>query len=359
MGRLNPMLDWTNAADRDVNRLIFSGLIRFDSHGLPQPDLAESWGTSVDGTVYNFYLRPNARWHDGTPVTSDDVIYTIELIKSSGSLFPKDIKDLWSHIEVKRLNENEFQFKLPEPFAPFLDYATFGILPKHLLEKYVEDGKLREDASAELKSIRQRVQQAVDVGYIGLQTGLDQLVGQAEHARLGFGGVLQGAVAPAPLFKRRLDPGVLVHLLAHEGYDVAALERLVDQEAGLLGVSGITADMKTLLALRAREPAGAGAVELFCHQLRKNVGALAAVLGGIDTLVFTGGIGEHAAPVRWEACSGLEHLGIRLDRERNTRHDPVISIEGSACTVRVVPTDEDLMIARHTRTVLETVQEER
>ena len=156
-----------------------------------------------------------------------------------------------------------------------------------------------------------------------------------------------------------LDPGVLVHLLAHEGYDVAALERLVDQEAGLLGVSGITADMKTLLALRAREPAAAEAIELFCHQLRKNVGALAAVLGGIDTLVFTGGIGEHAAPVRWEACSGLEHLGIRLDRERNTRHDPVISIEGSACTVRVVPTDEDLMIARHTRTVLETVQEER
>ena len=149
-----------------------------------------------------------------------------------------------------------------------------------------------------------------------------------------------------------LDPGVLVHLLAHEGYDVAAVERLVDQEAGLLGVSGITADMKTLLAVRQKEPAAAEAVELFCHQLRKTVGALAAVLGGIDTLVFTGGIGEHAAPVRWEACSGLEHLGMRLDRERNARHDPVISVDESACTVRVVPTDEDLMIARHTRTVL-------
>ena len=149
-----------------------------------------------------------------------------------------------------------------------------------------------------------------------------------------------------------LDPGILVHLLAHEGYDVAALERLVDHEAGLLGVSAISADMKTLLAARAGEPAAAEAVELFCHQLRKNVGALAAVLGGIDTLVFTGGIGEHAAPVRREACSGLEHLGIRLDPERNARHDPVISADESACTVRVVPTDEDLMIARHTRTVL-------
>ena len=156
-----------------------------------------------------------------------------------------------------------------------------------------------------------------------------------------------------------LDPGVLLHLLAHERYDVAALERLVDREAGLLGVSGITADMKTLLAVRQHEPAAARAVGLFCHQLRKNVGALAAILGGIDALVFTGGIGEHAAPVRWEACSGLEHLGIHLDRERNARHDPVISVEGSTCTVRVVPTDEDLMIARHTRTVLGTMQEQR
>ncbi|MEW6404242.1 MAG: peptide ABC transporter substrate-binding protein [Chloroflexota bacterium] len=139
MGRLNPMLDWNNSADRDVNRLIFSGLIRFDSHGMPQPDLVESWGVSVDGTVYNFFLRPDARWHDGTPVTSDDVIYTIELIKSSGSLFPQDIKELWSQVEVKQLNDREFQFRLPEPFAPFLDYATFGVLPKHLFESIPAD----------------------------------------------------------------------------------------------------------------------------------------------------------------------------------------------------------------------------
>jgi len=139
MGRLNPMLDWNNTADRDVNRLIFSGLIRFDSHGLPQADLAESWGTSADGTIYNFSLRPNAVWHDGEPVTSDDVIYTIELIKSSASLFPQDIKDLWSQIEVKKLNEQTLQFRLPEPFAPFLDYATFGVLPKHLLEDIPAD----------------------------------------------------------------------------------------------------------------------------------------------------------------------------------------------------------------------------
>ena len=149
-----------------------------------------------------------------------------------------------------------------------------------------------------------------------------------------------------------LDPGVLLHLLTHEGYDVAAIQRLVDHEAGLLGVSGISPDMKTLLDARAGTLAAAEAIELFCHQLRKYVGALAAVLGGIDTLVFTGGIGEHAAPVRWEACRGLEHLGIRLDPGRNARHEPVVSAAGSACTVRIVHTDEDLMIARHTRAVL-------
>ena len=149
-----------------------------------------------------------------------------------------------------------------------------------------------------------------------------------------------------------LDPGVLVHLLMHEGYDAAAIERLVDHKSGLLGVSGVTSDMKALLETRATQPHAAEAVELFCHVLRKHIGAFAAVLGGIDTLVFTGGIGERAAPVREDTCRGLEHLGIQIDRTRNARHDPVISAPGSACTVRIVPTDEDLMIARHTRALL-------
>ena len=139
MGRLNPMLDWNNPTDRDINRLIFSGLMKFDGRGMPQPDLADSWGESADGTTYNFSIRTNAKWHDGEPVTSDDVIFTIEAIKSSGSLFPQDIKDLWSQIEVKKLNDQTLQFTLPEPFAPFLDYTTFGILPKHLLENVPAD----------------------------------------------------------------------------------------------------------------------------------------------------------------------------------------------------------------------------
>jgi peptide/nickel transport system substrate-binding protein len=135
LGRLNPLLDWNNAADRAVNRLLFSGLIRFDERGMPQADVAEGWGVSEDGTIYNFTIRDNAVWHDGEPVTSDDVIFTVERMKSEGSLYPQDIKDLWDKIEVTRLNDKNLKFTLPEPYVPFIDYLTFGILPEHLLEE--------------------------------------------------------------------------------------------------------------------------------------------------------------------------------------------------------------------------------
>lgn len=139
LGRLNPLLDWSNSADRAVNRLLFSGLIRFDDHGMPQADLAEAWGVAQDGTVYNFSIRQNAVWHDGTPVTSDDVLFTIDRMKSAGSLYPQDIKDLWGKIEVTKLNDKNLKFTLPEPFVPFMDYLTFGVLPKHLLEEIPAD----------------------------------------------------------------------------------------------------------------------------------------------------------------------------------------------------------------------------
>jgi len=149
-----------------------------------------------------------------------------------------------------------------------------------------------------------------------------------------------------------LDPGVLLYLMRERNYDARRLERLVNDEAGLLGVSGISPDMKTLLERREREPAAAQAVEMFCYQVRKHIGALAAVLGGLDTLVFTGGIGERAAPVRWEICEGLDHFGIRLDPQQNALHADTVSTPESRCVVRVIPTNEDLMIARHTCNVI-------
>ena len=133
LGRLNPLLDAANPADRAVDRLLYSSLIRFDSRGSAQGDLTESWGISQDGTVYNFSLRNEAVWHDGTPVTSEDVIFTIELMRDENLPLPPDLQEFWSQIEVAALNEKTLQFKLPEPFSPFLDHLTFGILPKHLL----------------------------------------------------------------------------------------------------------------------------------------------------------------------------------------------------------------------------------
>jgi acetate kinase len=149
-----------------------------------------------------------------------------------------------------------------------------------------------------------------------------------------------------------LDPGLLLYLMRDQGYDERRLEHLLGEEAGLQGISATTSDMKTLLAQRAHDPRAAEAVAMFCASIRKQVGALATVLGGVHTLVFTGGIGERAAPVRWEICQGLEHLGVRLDPGRNSSDTETISAPESSCTVRVIPTNEDLMIARHTRTVL-------
>jgi len=149
-----------------------------------------------------------------------------------------------------------------------------------------------------------------------------------------------------------LDPGVLLHLMREKSFDHDRLDDAVNGQAGLLGVSGISPDMKILLEQKEREPRAAQAVELFCYQLRKHIGAMTAVLGGLDTLVFTGGIGEHAATVRWDVCCELAYLGIRLDAERNAAHAEIISAPGSTCTVRIIPTNEDLMIARQTRALL-------
>ena len=173
--------------------------------------------------------------------------------------------------------------------------------------------------------------------------------GKPQDTTMGFsnlGGLMMGTRCGD------LDPGILLYLMDEKGYDARQLERLLYQSSGLIGVSGISSDMKTLLDQCATEPHAAQAIELFCYTARKYIGALSAVLGGLDTLVFTGGIGERAAPVRWMVCHGLDYLGIRLDPMENDTNAGIISKKNSPCTVRVIPTNEDLMIARHTRALL-------
>ncbi len=134
--RFNPLLDAFNSADRDVDRLLFSGLIKFDARGLPTADLAEAWGVSLDGTIYNFTLKPDLKWSDGEPLTTRDVLFTIELMRNGGDIIPADLQEFWKSVEVLDFTDTQMQFKLPEPFAPFLDYLTFGILPEHILSGY-------------------------------------------------------------------------------------------------------------------------------------------------------------------------------------------------------------------------------
>jgi acetate kinase len=140
-----------------------------------------------------------------------------------------------------------------------------------------------------------------------------------------------------------LDPGVLLHLLDHGGWDATRLARLVNHEAGLLGVSGISADMRRLLELRGRDTHADQAVTMYCRSVRKAIGALASELGGLDLLVFTGGIGERASAVRREICQGLEHLGV-LHAEEGA----IPASTRRSARVRVVPTNENLIIARQT-----------
>lgn len=131
--RFNPLLDTYNAVDRDVDALVYSGLVRFDSRGVPYPEMAESWGISQDGMTYNFALRPGIIWHDGEPLTAQDVLFTIEMLREGDGLVPADLTAFWQKVEVNTFDDLTLQFILPEPFSPFLDYLTFGILPQHLL----------------------------------------------------------------------------------------------------------------------------------------------------------------------------------------------------------------------------------
>jgi acetate kinase len=149
-----------------------------------------------------------------------------------------------------------------------------------------------------------------------------------------------------------LDPGLLWYLARTENMSAKKFNEMVNFQSGLLGISETSSDMHDLLASEAHDVRAAEAVALFCYQVRKWIGAFAAALGGLDTLVFAGGIGENAATVRARICDGLGFLGIELDQQRNARHEPWISSGTGRVKVRVIRTDEELMIARSVMRIL-------
>jgi acetate kinase len=176
--------------------------------------------------------------------------------------------------------------------------------------------------------------------------------GRPVDTTMGFsplGGVMMGT-RPGDL-----DPGALLHLLREARYTLRELEDVLTRQSGLLGVSGSSADMQQLLQRRATDSAAAEAVELFVYLARKQIGALVAVLDGLDTLVFTGGIGTNAAAVRSEIAAGLAFLDLKLDPARNVAGAPIVSADGTLVVVRVMETNENLMVARHTWATLESL----
>jgi acetate kinase len=143
-----------------------------------------------------------------------------------------------------------------------------------------------------------------------------------------------------------LDPAVLLHCM-EQGMSAGAISALINQQSGLLGVSGSSADMRELLQRAPHDHRAQQAVDLFCYRARQYLGAYTAVLGGVDLIVFTGGMGERAPEVRSRICAGMDYLGITLNSERNAANAAIISGDTSRVVVRVMHTDENLMMARH------------
>lgn len=186
------------------------------------------------------------------------------------------------------------------------------------------------------------------VAHLGNGASMCAMVGgRSVASTMGF-----TAVEGLPMGTRSgaLDPGVVLYLMDELAMDPRAIEKLLYQESGLLGMSGVSSDMRTLLA--SDEPRARFAIDVFCYRIARELGSLAAAAGGLDALVFTGGIGEHAAPVRARVMAASEWLGLHLDAAANDANGPRISAAGPA-RAWVVPTNEELMIARHTHALID------
>ncbi|MDM0015378.1 acetate/propionate family kinase [Variovorax sp. J22P168] len=147
-----------------------------------------------------------------------------------------------------------------------------------------------------------------------------------------------------------IDPGVILYLMDQRGMDARAIERLIYGQSGLLGVSGVSSDMRELL--ESDRPGARVAIDLLVYRIGRELGSLAAALGGLDAIVFTAGIGERAAAIRERVCRDAAWLGVEFDPDANARHGPRIATPGSSVAAWVIPTNEELMIARHTRDLL-------
>ena len=281
----------------------------------------------------------------------------------------KVLKDLISFIPLAPLHEphnvagiRALQALLPKvPQIACFDTAfhrsqpavaqTFG-LPRALTEegikRYGFHGLSYEFIARTLPEHTTKADGRVIVAHLGNGASMSAMVGcKCKASTLGFStidGLMMGTRCG------NLDPGVVLHLMETKGWGVKEMTRILYKESGLLGVSGISQDMRTLLA--SDQPEAEEAVNLFCYRIVREIGSLVAAASGLDALVFTGGIGEHAAEVRRRVCAQLEWLGIRVNNEANQADQIHISSKESTIDVMVIPTNEELMMALHVQKLL-------
>jgi acetate kinase len=228
-------------------------------------------------------------------------------------------------------------------FALPREYESRGVL------RYGFHGLSYEDVAQRLRELGGgRLPERVIIARLGNSAGMCALRGGRSVATtMGFS-TLDGLVMGTRV--GNLDPGVMLHLLRSDGLKPRQLEDLLYNRSGLLGLSGISADMKTLLA--SDDPRAGDAVDQFCYAITRHLGSLAGALGGLDALVFTGGIGVNAASVRARICEGAAWLGLVIDMQANATGSPTISQMKSAVSAWVIAADEEHLIARHTRRLL-------
>jgi acetate kinase len=217
--------------------------------------------------------------------------------------------------------------------------------------RYGFHGLSYEYIMSELQRLEgERSNERVIIAHLGSGASLVAVKeGKSVDTSMGFT-PLEGLVMSAR--SGDVDPGALLYLLEQKKISVKELDTILNKKSGLLGVSAKSGDMRVLLDEIQEDPRAEEAVDLFCYRVKKYIGAYAAVLGGLDLLVFAGGIGEHAPAVRQRVCDGLDFLGIRLDGAGNEANEALISVPQSRVKVRVINTNEDLMIVRHVRSVL-------
>jgi acetate kinase len=298
----------------------------------------------------------------GGPKYSEPQRLTAEMVEALHRLDPFDPE----HLPEEILLTKAFHHRFPDlPQVACFDTAFHHDMPRVAQMLAIPRGYAA-------KGVRRYgfhgLSYAFLMGELDRLGGADAAKGRVILAHLGNGASLAAVrngksvdtsmgltpAAGVPMSSRSgdIDPGLLWYLARTENMSAKQFNEMVNFQSGLLGVSETSSDMHDLLANEAQDPRAADAVALFCYQVRKCIGAFAAALGGLDTLVFAGGIGENAATVRARICDGLGFLGVELDQQRNAMHVPWISSGTGRVKVRVIRTDEELMIARSVVKVL-------